>query len=880
MYTTSIDVDLSGQQALTIVYAKQGDVDARQVDIGFLDRGAPYTIPQGTTARIWVRKPDGTAVYNTCEVSGDRVIAPLSAQTLAAAGWADAEIALYQGDTVLLSCSVFRLAIAKNARSEDAAESSNEFGVLDALVSEAETSIPAATAAAAAASSAAQAATAAAETAEEASAAVVDIVPQVVTDWDNATTTRFYASLSTAAHVPTTESPFDGANWCGFAIANGSVVTQVAYPAFNGSRDYGFCWFTRHFVASNPSMASGWTRTDADIGNTADLTTAAKTVVGAINELEGGKLPYRVETTNTHVDALTEDGYYTGMISGLPGKQAGGVLVSNLGNEVVQTVFSSYENGKLFRRWFSRGSWGSFYKILDNSDISQSLDVADSGKAASAGITWYLNQSLGDVSELTTTAKTAVGAINELNEARVTRYGVKFAGEANSGESVSRLYDAVGLAAGVGTDTEEADNDFDSLYPWSARRRCCGEFDAAGRFQVHAYAGEPGYATDGSNGEVWVEHSLFYYKHENGDDGSEEVCISPYALPGYAPAPLFVNADGTLRQKAYTAAYPLAIVDGKATSRSGVFPDACSLDAAMTSARALGEQYTVMTMAEWYTEWLYMVVEFATRDVQRVMKGADSLPYSGSVTAVLSETGVTRVVLPAASANQFAVGQTIGIGSALGGTQTAANRVVTAITDYDADNRALSFDGEAVDIAAGSVVWSAAWKNGSCDGVLSTSGSPVSNTDGRHTCVYRGKESPYGNAFEWVSDLLVTRSGAGTAEDPYAYAAYYLPDPTKYAEGAVTEDYVELSYTPADADGYVTGLGLDSRFPHVRLPQAVGGSATTGYADYYSKPAYDVCGAAVGGHWYFGWADGPCCWHTASRPAHASVDRVARLSCR
>ena len=670
-------------------------------------------------------------------------------------------------------------------------------------------------------------------------------------------------------------------DWENTGGMSGGHVTQIFLSSNGGA---GGVWI-RAFegaVASGGLAFSDWVRltNENELGDVSELTTTAKTIVGAINELEGGKLLYWVKTTDTHVDALTEDGYYTGMISGLPGKLVGGVLVSNLGNEVVQTVFSPYEDGKLFRRKFSRGSWGSFYKILDNSDISQSLDVADSGKAASAGITWYLNQSLGDVSELTTTAKTAVGAINELNEARVTRYGVKFAGEANSGESVRRLYDAVGLAAGVGTDTEEADNDFDSLYPWSARRRCCGEFDAAGRFRVNAYAGEPGYATDGSNGEVWVEHSLFYYKHESGDDGSEEVCISPYALPGYAPAPLFVNADGTLRQKAYTAAYPLAIVDGKATSRSGVFPDACSLDAAMVAARALGGQYTVMTMAEWYTEWLYMVVEFATRDVQRVMKGADSLPYTGSITAVLSETGVTRVVLPAASANQFAVGQTIGIGSALGGTQTAANRVVTAITDYDADNRALSFDGEAVDIAAGSVVWSAAWKNGSCDGVLSTSGSPVSNTDGRHTCVYRGKESPYGNAFEWVSDLLVTRSGAGTAEDPYAYAAYYLPDPTKYAEGAVTEDYVELSYTPADADGYVTGLGLDSRFPHVRLPQAVGGSATTGYADYYSKPAYDVCGAAVGGHWYFGWADGPCCWHTASRPAHASVDRVARLSCR
>lgn len=60
------------------------------------------------------------------------------------------------------------------------------------------------------------------------------------------------------------------------------------------------------------------------------------------------------------------------------------------------------------------------------------------------------------------------------------------------------------------------------------RRRCCGYFDTEGSFVVNAYEGEPGYTTDGSNGEVWVEHSLFYYRHIY-DDGAEEIVIS--ALP-------------------------------------------------------------------------------------------------------------------------------------------------------------------------------------------------------------------------------------------------------------------------------------------------------------------------------------------------------------
>lgn len=135
MYTTQIDIDLSGERAPTVVYAKQGDVSARQLDIGFIENGSDYEIPDGTTARIWIKKPDGTAVYNEAVVSGGRVLAELTNQSLAAAGDARAEIALYQGNE-LLSSSVFEIRVERNARSESAAESSNEFGALDALLKE------------------------------------------------------------------------------------------------------------------------------------------------------------------------------------------------------------------------------------------------------------------------------------------------------------------------------------------------------------------------------------------------------------------------------------------------------------------------------------------------------------------------------------------------------------------------------------------------------------------------------------------------------------------------------------------------------------------------------------------------------------------------
>lgn len=473
-------------------------------------------------------------------------------------------------------------------------------------------------------------------------------------------------------------------------------------------------------------------------------------------------------------------------------------------------------------------------------------------------------------------AEAAQAVVNQAAQL-VTRYGVSFGGSANTGATVSRLYNAVGLVAGVGTDTVEATNDFDNIYPWSARRRCCGAFDADGNFIVAAYKGEPGYIEDGTNGEVWVEHSLFFYKHTYTGD-AEEITISATQLAGFLPAPIFLNADGTLRQKAYTAAYPMATIDGKATSRAGVFSDVNSLNTAMTAARTLGENYTVTTTAEWYTECLYMWVEFATRNLQSVMVGASNMPYAAGDTATVAEDGANRIIVTNAVAEKYVVGQTILIGTSLGSSNKANNRVVTAIEVYDADNKAIVFDGEAVNIAVGNIVCSAAWVNGSCNSVLSSSGSPFSNTDGRHNCVYRGKETPYGNAFEQIADVLFKREGAGTTEDPYTYDVYFLPDPTKYAAGAITADYTKLNYTVPAADGYGKKLGFDSRFPWLRIPSAVGASTTTYYSDYYYYPRGAVCAARVGGSWDSGAYGGPCYWICYYTPSISTVYSRARLS--
>ncbi len=479
-----------------------------------------------------------------------------------------------------------------------------------------------------------------------------------------------------------------------------------------------------------------------------------------------------------------------------------------------------------------------------------------------------------------TAAANAQNALAELEGASVARYGVKFGGSANSGATVQRLYNAFGLTANVGTDTETATNDFDNIYPWSGRKRCCGYWDENGSFVVNAYEGEPGYTTDGSNGEVWVETPLFYYKHTYGDDGSEEIVITSHPIGGFEPSPIHINADGSLSQKAYTAAYPMAVVDNKPTSRSGVYTPIMSLNSGMTNARLMGEKYTTTTTAEQYVKCLLMWVEFATRDIQTKMKGCSYLSYSKDHTATVAEEAANRIIISKNYASSYVVGQGIAIGTALGSTNVANNRTVTAIADYDDTNTAISFDGDPVNIAVGNIVFAIAWKTGSCDNVLTSSGSPVSNTSGKYTCIYRGEETPFGNAFEWISDVLFKREGSGTTEDPYSYDIYFLKDPTQYSNGTITNNYTKLNFKLPTADGYVKKLGFDSRFPWLRIPCEAGASSSTYYADYYYRPAYAVTAAHVGGLWSSGSYCGPCYWNCYNAPSSTLVNRRARLSYR
>jgi len=436
----------------------------------------------------------------------------------------------------------------------------------------------------------------------------------------------------------------------------------------------------------------------------------------------------------------------------------------------------------------------------------------------------------------------------------VKRYGVQFSGSAAQG---TRLYDAVGLSAAVGTDEETAVNDFDFIMPWAGMRRCNTALVNGERVATF-FEGEVGF--DNVNKDVFVYVPLFYY-YRSADDNTHVVSSSP--LAGYRAPSKFRRADGTLRDFVFLPAYTAGVdANGVPVSRPGYWPHCVSLTAFMTlcknkhTSNDLDADIWIEGTKDEEIIRILLDIEFATRDHQTVMQGASSMRYASDV---VEAGGTNECTVPAACAAALVVGQAIAIGTADKGNQIATNVTVTAIDTATNKITLQSADGSDIAVEAGHYISSRPWKSGACDSVLTPSGSPISNTNAKMPCKYRGIENPWGNQFRWRWDVLVKDR-----------VPYVLTDPAKYAKGEVTADYTPLSYKISDCDGWADEFGFDRAFPNVQFPTEVSSTYDkSGYGVYFWQWSEGTYALLVGGDVANGRLAGARCCRVSPGPGRA-----------
>lgn len=450
-----------------------------------------------------------------------------------------------------------------------------------------------------------------------------------------------------------------------------------------------------------------------------------------------------------------------------------------------------------------------------------------------------------------------ITSLENLNKA----YGIYWDG--GTGSTRSRRGAAVGKVFSPTVGTTGAVNDFESIKPWSDCKLC----NLADNGAVNAYYGEPGFTRDGTNGQVMLEIPKFYYKVVITGDARES-WVSPEQLAGFAVHPAFV-VNGVEKAKIYVAAYMGSEVSSKLVSKTGVVPAKNYTRAQFrTKARARGTGWGICDLTTWSALQLLLAVMTANLDAQAsVGKGISEMPYTATHLATVAETAVNRIIVSNANAALYTVGWLISIGTSQGGQNVAIDRTITSIDVYDASNTAVVFDGAAVNIAIGNMLYAAPQKTGGADALGNKTGR-AAGTDGKTEVSFMGLQGMWGNWWQLIDGANMDSS----------YYMWYNDNPATHADDTFVLPYKRINHVLASEEGYIRRLGYDVAEPWSMLTSEVGGSSSGPVGDYFSRsgtPGDRIL--FVGGNWSYGVIDGPWYWRANYASSAADWSFGARL---
>lgn len=158
---------------------------------------------------------------------------------------------------------------------------------------------------------------------------------------------------------------------------------------------------------------------------------------------------------------------------------------------------------------------------------------------------------------------------------------------------------------------------------------------------------------------------------------------------------------------------------------------------------------------------------------------------------------------------------------------------------------------------------SSAISTGATDTVATPTGSPISNTDGKHACKYRGIENPWGNIYKWCDGISFSGS-----------SVYVCTEPTAYSAGKTSGLY-EYYGTRASSDGFVKTVAPLAEGSLIQYVTAVGADESSYYCDK-SFQGGDVL--YCGGYWLLGSSAGLWYWYGGDS-ASLSSNRIGGRLC-
>lgn len=431
-------------------------------------------------------------------------------------------------------------------------------------------------------------------------------------------------------------------------------------------------------------------------------------------------------------------------------------------------------------------------------------------------------------------------AAEQLERTRILVYGAWW-GKVRE-PALTPTDDRIGLTAAVGVDMTPVVNDLDNA-------------------EIYKDFIE---ATD-SLGNVFIGIPRFYIRKTDGEDFKTwQVSRSPF--PGaYLPWCFWDFTENKALDYFYIGKHG-ATLDGsnRLESKPGKAPLVSrNIVQFRTYAMANGAGYQQMDVHAWDVILTLFYIEFLTINTQSVMFGFYNGRYHADQ-ATVAESGVNRIIVANATAALYEVGQTISIGTAAGNSNVFYGRTITAKTAYDAGNTAIEFDGTPVNIAVGNVIWNSGWISGFADSIAASSGSLVSNSNGRWPYKYRGIEM--NGTWSFVDGVNINE-----------YQGWVCPNAAQYASNLFAAPYEQLSYVNHNVNGYFSAAGHDADHPYAAFPTAIADGANGRYYsdNYYRKTGQGI--VLVGGGWSSGASAGLSSWPLNGDSGYVGANVGGRL---
>ena len=410
-----------------------------------------------------------------------------------------------------------------------------------------------------------------------------------------------------------------------------------------------------------------------------------------------------------------------------------------------------------------------------------------------------------------------------------------------------KLNDNEGLVRKPSTNTVIGQDDYREIGVFM-HFPCNFTVDNKGFNHVTALQGQPDFRKTGKVDVGEVTMSAWVGITDNPEYVDYHYSDSPNEALGLRPMGESINPDGTISPFMIHGKYGAGDIDGVPYSSAGLIlangsqkgGKPVSHTGLIAYMRKKGSMYVGTTNWDLFYKQLMMIILYATTNSRSVMAGCNS--YSMQEMAAVAETGVTRVILPKAKANNYIVGSYVSVGDI--GSNTNKDRYyaymhnlaydvkILKIEPVDDTNSAIYLNTEPFNTTLTTCISTMPWRTGSTDSVLGSDGSPFSNTDNKNPFKIQGIETGYG-AYEVLSNVfmdIVTDEDGTPKRDVYiCMDASLLTTDMNVAKTRYKKVAAQVTYTAASWK-YISKCFVDPALG-IMVPTETKAGSTTGFCN-------------------------------------------------